>query len=147
MVVATGSAGLLTVLLPALLEPLGVDAVAGVLLVGAISPFLHALLPLGFVYAACERIGGLPLSTRTVAAVSLPAAVFGRYVGTGAGYVLLGRGLPSPFVLVTAGDLAVREFGPVTWVVVAVGVLGAGLWGAVGALGGVGAVRHSVDSA
>lgn len=143
---ATASAGLSTTLLPALLEPFGVDTVSGAMLLDAASPFLHALPPLAFVYAACRRFGGIPLSALTVAAVSLPGAVLGRYVGTGVGYVLLGNGLPTPLVLVSSADLAAREFGVVLWAAVALGVLGAGLWGTVGALGGIGAFRHSPDS-
>lgn len=137
---ATASAGLSSALLPALLDPLGVS---GVILVDATSPFLHALLPLAFVYVACKRVGGVVLSTWAVAGISLPTAILGRYLGTGVGYVLRGGGPPTPLVLVSAGDLAAREFGVVLWTATALGVLGAGLWGAVGALGGVGAIRHA----
>jgi hypothetical protein len=143
---ATAGAGLSTTLLPALLESLGVDTVAGAMLLDSVSPVLHALLPLAFVYAACRRFGGVSLSARTVAAVSLPVAILGRYVGTGVGYVLLGNGPPTPLVLVSSADLAVRKFGVVLWAAVALSVVGAGLWGTVGALGGVGAFRHSPDS-
>jgi hypothetical protein len=38
------------------------------------------------------------------------------------------------------------EFGAVTWAGVAVSVVGAGLWGALGAVGGVGAFDRGVES-
>ncbi|WP_251343587.1 hypothetical protein [Haloplanus halophilus] len=140
---ATGSASLSSALLPALRDSLGVGAASAAVLVGAVSPFLHSLLPLAVVYAAGKRIGGFPVSAWTVAGVSLTAAVLGRYVGTGVGYALGGRPLPTPLVLVSPADVAAREFGVVLWIGVVVGVLGSGLWGVVGAFGGIGLVNRT----
>ncbi|WP_435066737.1 hypothetical protein [Haloplanus sp. C73] len=135
---ATGIAGLVGVALPVLPELLGVDVLAGRFLAGAVAPFVHALLPLGFVYAARKRGARVPSSPWAVALVSLTAAVLGRYVGVGVGHLVLGRGLPSPLVLASSADLAAREFGAVMWAAAVLGVLGAGLWGVVGAFGGLG---------
>lgn len=143
---ATVTASVVTTSLPVLPQLLGVDMVSGMFLVNSVVPFIHALFPLGFVYAVRRRGIGFPVSTWAVVMISLTAAVLGRYVGTSIGYALLGRQLPTPLVLVSSADLAAREFGVVMWVGVVLGVFGAGLWGTVGTLGGIGFFVHSSDS-
>lgn len=143
---ATGIAGLVNAIFPVVPRLLGIDMVTGIFLTNSVSPFLHALLPLAFVYVVCKRIAGFPISTRAIVIISLAAAILGRYVGTSVGYVLLGRQLPTPLVLVSSADLAAREFSIGMWVGVVLGILGAGLWGAVGTYGGIGLFSHSSNS-
>lgn len=143
---ATGLAGLSNVLLPIFPRMLEVDMISGIFLTDSLSSVIRALLPPVFVYGACKRVSGFPFSTRTISIVALTAAILGRYVGISIGYVLLGRRLPTLLVLVSSADLAAREFGVVMWVGVALGILGVGVWGAVGAFGGIGLFNHTSDA-
>lgn len=143
---ATGVAGLLGVLLERLPGLLGTDGVSGIFLVNALAPFVQALVPVTFVYLVYRRESPVPDSLTRVAIVSLTAAILGRYLGTSLGYVLVGRQVPTPLVLASSADLAASEFGAVMWLATSLAVLGAGLWGAVGAFGGLGLAHHSTGS-
>jgi hypothetical protein len=143
---ATTVAGLSDVLLARSPRLLGTDAVSGIFLVNALSPFVHALLPLAAVYLVYGRESPVPLSIPGVAVVALTAAVLGRYVGISIGYVVVGRQVPTPLVLASSADLAVGEFGAVMWLATSLAVIGAGLWGAVGAFGGIGLAEHATGS-
>lgn len=143
---ATGSAGLVNVVLPILPQMFGVDMVSGVFLTRSVSSILHAVFPLAFVYGVCNRVTGFPCSLRAISIISLTAAIVGRYVGVSIGHVLLGRQLPTLLVLVSPAELAAREFNVVMWIGVVLGILGAGVWGTVGAFGGIGLYNHTSDA-
>ena len=143
---ATAIAGLSEVLLARLPRLFGTDAVSEIFLVNALSPFVQTLLPLAAVYLVYERESSVSLSIPGVAVVALAAAVLGRYVGVSLGYVVVGRQVPTPLVLASSADLAVGEFGAVMWLATSLAVLGAGLWGAVGAFGGIGLAEHATGS-
>lgn len=128
--------------LASLSQPTSLGIVVGHLLSEIVPTTVLTLGTVVVVFGIYRRFPIQSISVELIALVALVAGLLGRYIGI----VLTTRGIPTPIVLATAGDIALGVANLRLTLVVLTGVLAAGQFSVVGALGGIGLASLMTDT-